>query len=175
MANLADVLLINRSDIMRLTPVNGNIDEDKFLGSIKTAQDIHLQPVVGTKLMDKCKQLVLDNTLDDPVNVNYKELVYTYITPALCFWTMWDFLPFMQYEIANGGVFQHNSENSATPSDESVTMLTQKFKDKAEFYSLVMSDYLCDNSTKYPELSQTTDGGELNAQGEDIFHGWNFS
>ena len=174
MADLADVLLLNRDDLMRITAFNGNIDEDKLLPHIKTAQDIHLRPVIGSKLMEKCKQLVADGTLNDSINANYKTLVYKYITPCLSFWSAWDAMPFIQYEIANGGVFQHNSENSATPSDESVIMLIQKFKDKAESYSTIMSDYLCDNSNKYPELNEATTGGEISPRGEDVFHGWNY-
>ena len=174
MADLSNVLLINRDDLMRVSSINGNIDFDKVSPHVKSAQDIHLQPVIGTKLMEKCKQLIADDTINDPGNADYKTLVYQYITPCLCYWTMWDFLPFMQYEIANGGVFQHNSENATTPADESVIMLIQKFKDKAESYSTIMSDYLCDKTNLYPELNEATKGGEINAQGEDIFHGWNY-
>ena len=157
---------------MRITALNGNIDEDKILPHIKTSQDIHLQPVIGTKLLDKCKQIIADGTLDEPTNSDYKILIEVWITPALVFWTMWDFMPFHQYTIANGGIYQHQSENSATPDDSSVTMLIQKFKDKAEFYGGRLTEYLCDNSTLYPELLSGTTGADLSAGGSDLFHGW---
>ena len=55
---MAEVLLINRADIMRLTGLNGNIDEEKILPHVKTAQDIHLQPIIGTNLLAKIKAFI---------------------------------------------------------------------------------------------------------------------
>ena len=172
MAN-ENVLLINRDDVMRLTGLKGNLDEDKLLPHIKSAQDIHLQTVIGTLLLDKCRLLVKDGELDTAGNEAYKLLVETYITPTLVFYTLWDAMPFLQYEVANGGIFQHNSENSATPTDETVMMLIQKFKDKAEFYGKRMTEYLCDNTPLYPELTASTSGAEMPDHGQDTFHGIN--
>ncbi len=169
---MAEILLINRADIMRLTGLNGNIDEDKILPHVNTAQDIHLQPIVGTKLIDKCKDLIEAGTLNDAGNEYYKDLVYIYITPTLVYLVMWDFIPFMQYEIANGGIFQHNAENSTTPSDESINMLIQKFKDKADFYVNRLTSYICDNSSNFPEINESVDGGEMSGQGAQTFSGW---
>jgi len=167
-----EVLLINRADIMRLTGLNGNIDEDKILPHVNTAQDIHLQPIIGTKLMQKCKDLIEAGTLGDVGNEAYETLVYTYITPALVFLVMWDFLPFMQYEIANGGILQHNSENSATPTEGEVNSLIQRFKDKATFYGTRLTDYLCDNQSSFAELTESTTGAEMDDSGQQIFKGW---
>ncbi len=167
-----EVLLINRADIMRLTGLNGNIDEDKILPHVLTSQDIHLQPIIGTKLLDKCKDLIEAGTIGDAGNEAYNTLVNTYITPTLVFLCMWDFMPFMQYEIANGGIFQHNAENSATPTVEEVNALIQKFRDKADFYGERMSRYLCDNESNYPELTEATSGAEMDDEGQQTFGGW---
>jgi hypothetical protein len=166
-------LLINRDDIMALTPLNGNIDEDKILPHVNTAQEIHLQPVVGTKLLDKCKSLIEAGTLNDAGNEVYATLVNIYITPYLVFLTMWDAMPFIQYSIANGGVYQHQSVNSATPTDANVGTLTARFKNKAEFYGDKLSSYLCDNTSLYPELTESIDGGEFNSGPQQSLTNWN--
>ena len=170
---MSEVLLINRADVMRLTGLNGNIDEDKILPHISTAQDIHLQPIIGTKLMDKVKELIEAGTLDDPGNEAYATLEYTYITPTLVFQVMWDFMPFQQYMIANGGIFQHNAETSATPTKDEVDALIQRFKDKAEFYADRLRDYLCDNTSSFAELSEAIDGGELHDGEIGTYTNWN--
>ena len=162
---MSEVLFINRADIMRLTGLDGSIDIDKVLPHVNTAQDIHLQPIIGSNLMDKCKELIEAGTLSDVGNEPYKTIVYTYITPALVFLTMWDAMPFIQYTIANGGVFQHNSENSSSPIDDSVNQLINRFKDKAAYYTRVLSEYICDNMSLYPELSQHVKGGQVGANG----------
>jgi len=164
------VLLINRADIMRLTGLNGNIDEDKILPHVATAQDIHLQTIIGTQLLEKCQTLIEDGELDDVGNEYYATLVYTYITPTLVYLVMWDYLPFQQFEIANGGIYQHNSENSNTATEDNVNMLITRFKDKAEFYGNRLSKYLCDNSSQFAELTESTD--QLSAGGQSNFSGW---
>jgi hypothetical protein len=169
---MAEVLLINRADIMRITGLNGNIDEDKILPHVKTAQDIHLQPIIGTNLMDKIKALITAGTLNDAGNEYYATLENTYITPTLVYLVMWDFLPFLQYEISNGGINQHTTENGINASEENMNMLVQRFKDKAEFYGNRLTDYMCDNSTEFPELSAAITGGELNDAGQQNFYNW---
>lgn len=161
---MSEVLLINRADIMRLSGVNGSIDIDKILPHVNTAQDIHLEPILGTKLIDKCKTLIAAGTIGDAGNEAYKTLVYNYVTPALVYLTLWDAMPFIQYTIANGGIFQHNSENSNSPIDDSVNQLIHRFKDKAAEYVRRLSDYICDHSSSFPEVSEAIVGGELRAQ-----------
>jgi|TARA_R100001530_G_scaffold83509_1_gene58252 hypothetical protein len=169
---MAEVLLINRADIMRITGLSGNIDEDKILPHVMTAQDIHLQPIIGTNLMQKVKDLIEDDELDDAGNEYYATLENTYITPTLVYLVMWDFLPFLQYEISNGGINQHTTENGISASEENMNMLIKKFKDKAEFYGNRMSDYICDNSSEFPEISAAITGGELNSEGQQNMGGW---
>ena len=50
---MAEALLITRSDLVRFTTVNGNVDTDKFIQYIKIAQDIHIQNYLGTDLLYK--------------------------------------------------------------------------------------------------------------------------
>ena len=50
---MATALLITRDDLVRFTAVNGNVDTDKFIQFIKSAQDIHIQNYLGTKLLQK--------------------------------------------------------------------------------------------------------------------------
>lgn len=169
---MAEVLLINRADIMRLTGLSGNIDTEKILPHINTAQDIHLQPIIGTNLLDKIKALITAGTLTFADNPYYYTLTYTYITPTLVYLVMWDFLPFLQYEISNGGINQHTTEDGQSASEENMNTLVKKFKDKAEFYGHRLSDYICDNSTEFPEVSEAIDGGELNNEGQQNFNGW---
>ena len=46
-------LFISRTDLVKNTILDGNIDTDKFTQFIKIAQDIHIQNYLGTKLYDR--------------------------------------------------------------------------------------------------------------------------
>jgi len=71
---MAEALLITRDDLVRFTSVNGNVDTDKFIQFIKIAQDVQIENYLGTKLVDKLKQLIEDNEVNDPGNEDYKFL-----------------------------------------------------------------------------------------------------
>ncbi len=158
MGALSNVLLINRDDLMTWTGINGNIDTDKMLPHVMTATDIHLQVILGTKLLDKCRQLVKDDELNLPENTDYENLVTNYITPVLVYYTMWDMMPFLTYSIQNGGIFQHQSENSASPDEAQMHMLIKRFKDKGEFYGRRLNDFMCANTTLFPEYHENGNG-----------------
>jgi len=154
---MADVLLINRDDIMTLTGTGGNVDTDRLLPHIKTAQDMHLQPVIGTQLYEKLLTIVGDGTWDNAGNELYATLINSYITPFLVYFTMVDFLPFQLYQIENAGVFRKTSDNAITAETEDMQMLVNAFRSKAEFHNRRLNEYLCSNSTSYPEYTSNTD------------------
>lgn len=152
MSELSNVLLINRQDVMTWTGLDGNLDTDKLLPHVMTATDTSIQPLTGTDLLNKVRKDVKDDTLTG----DYETLVLYYITPALVFYTMVDMIPFLSYQIQNGGIFLHQSENATTPTIEEMNQLIQHFRDKAQFYGKALSDYLCDNSTLFDELFTNT-------------------
>jgi len=170
MGALSNVLLINREDLMKWTGMGGNVDTDKMLPHVMTATDIHLKPILGTQLLDKCRTLVKAGELGDVGNEVYSTLVTDYITPVLVYYTMWDMLPFLTYQIENGGIFLHQSENSVTPDEPQMQMLVKKFKDKGESYGQELIRYLCSNSNSYPELFTNTDD-DISPSSRQTFQG----
>jgi len=57
-----EVLFITRQDLVKFTATNGNVDTDNFIQWIKVAQDIHLQNYLGTRLFNKLKTDIKNNT-----------------------------------------------------------------------------------------------------------------
>ena len=76
---MAEALLITRTDLVKFTAMNGNVDTDKFIQYIKIAQDIHIQGYLGTDLLEKIKADIVASTLTG----DYLTLVETYIKPML--------------------------------------------------------------------------------------------
>lgn len=171
MSALSNVLLVNRDDVMNWTGLSGNLDTDKILPHIATATEVHIQLILGTNLLDKCRTLVKDDQLSDAGNEAYNTLVVDYVAPVLVFYSMWDMMPFLTFQIQNGGIFQHQSETAVSPDETTMNMLVQRFKDKGEFYGRRLNDYLCANSTLYPELHNNTED-QMQANSKQLFHGW---
>ena len=143
-------LFISRTDLVKNTILDGNIDTDKFTQFIKIAQDIHIQNYLGTKLYERIENDIINDTLTG----DYLKLVTDYIQPMLIHYAMVDYLPFAAYQVKNGGVFKHSSENAETVSKDEVDFLIQKERDFAEYYTRRFVDYICFDNTKFPEYTE---------------------
>lgn len=153
---MATALFISRTDLVKNSILDGNVDTDKFIQFIKIAQEIHITNYLGSKLYDKISADIVANTLTG----DYLTLVSDFIQPMLIHFAMVEYLPFASYQIKNGGVFKHTSENAESVSKDEVEFLVQKQRDFSEYYTRRFVDYICFNSTKFPEY--------LNNSGSDI-------
>ena len=151
-------LFITINDLKRKSIIDGNVDADKLIQFIEVAQDTHIQNYLGGLLYKKLQALILAGTIDDAVNADYKLLLDDYVKPMLTWFTQSSYLPFAMYQISNGGVFKHRSENSETISLEEMRMMLAKVTETAEFYTRRFVDYMDYNSTLYPEYVSSTNG-----------------
>ena len=101
----------------------------------------------------------------------YETLLVTYIQPMLIHFAMVDYLPFAAYQIKNGGVFKHTSENAETVSKTEVDFLVNKARNTAEYYTQRFLDYINNNSNLFPEYNQNT-GGDVYPDSDATFNGW---
>ena len=103
-------LFISRDDLVRYTPISGNLDFDRVVQYIEIAQDIHVHELLGSNLYKKLQADILANTLTG----DYETLMTTHIKPILAQYALLEFLPFSQFSINNKGVFKHTSEAAET-------------------------------------------------------------
>jgi hypothetical protein len=164
---MAEALLITRTDLVKFTSMNGNVDTDKFIQYIKIAQDIHIQGYLGTDLLEKIKADIVASTLTG----DYLTLVETYIKPMLIHWAMVEYMPFAAYTIANKGVYKHSSENAENVDKIEVDFLIEKERKIAEHYTQRFIDYMCFNQSKFPEYN-TNSNGDMYPNTDTNFSGW---
>ena len=164
---MAKALLISRTDVVRFTNLNGNIDTDKFIQFVSISQDIHIQAMLGTKLLEKIQAEIIAGTLANP----YKDLLEIYIKPCLIHSAMLEFLPFSAVTIANKGVYKHGAENSETVSKEEIDFLVEKQRQTFMHYKDRFDSYICANSSDFPEYSSNT-GSDVSPSSDVNFTGW---
>ena len=148
-------LFITVVDLKQRSIIGGSVDPEKIVQFVEVAQDTHIQNYLGGKLYNKMQDLIINDTIDAPVNANYKTLLETYIKPMLIWYTQADYMPFSAFQISNGGVYRHNSENSQLASIEEINMLTRSALETAEFYTRRFMDYMDFNSELFPEYTST--------------------
>ena len=168
---MAKAILITTKDLKKYSILNGNVDNDKFIQYIAISQDIHLQGYLGTDLLEKIQTLITDGTINDAGNVDYLNLLETYIKPMLIHWVMVEYLPFSAYTLSNAGMYKHTSETSTSVDKNEVDYLVEKERDIAQSYTRRFIDFICENNTKFPEYTSNS-GADVRPNTNSDFGGW---
>lgn len=164
---MATALFIKRQDLVKNSILDGNVDTDKFIQYIKIAQEIHIRNYLGTDLYNKISADIIAGTLSG----DYLDLVNTYVQPMLIHYAMVDYLPFAAYQIKNGGVFKHRSENGDTATKEEIDFIVQKERDIAEYYTRRFIDYMSFNQESFPEYYSNSND-DIHPDTNATFNGW---
>ena len=163
-------LLITTTDLKKFSILDGNLDNDKFIQYISISQDIHIQQYLGTDLLEKLQSLIPDD-IDLPENSDYKDLLETYVKPMSIHWAAVEYIPFAAYNIANVGVVKHNSETSVSVEKNELDYLIERERDIAQSYTRRFIDYMCENSTLFPEYLSNS-GSDVKPAKKSDFTGW---
>ena len=153
---MSKALFITTTDLKKRSIISGNLDPDKIVQFIEVAQDTHIQNYLGGKLYKKMQTLITGNTIGQAANADYKTLLDDYIKPMLIWFAQSDYIPFAAFQISNGGVYKHRSENSDTASMEEVNMLARRALETAEFYTRRFMDHMDHFSYLYPEYLESS-------------------
>jgi len=165
---MATVLFITRTDLIKNSIIDGNVDTDKFIQFVKVAQQIEIKNYLGTALYDK---ISTDIASVSGLSGNYLTLVNEYVQPMLIWYAQSEFIPYSAYQIKQGGIYKHTSENAETVSKTEVDFLVQKARNTAEYYTQRFIDYINNNSGLFPEYSQNS-GGDVFPDSDATFNGW---
>ena len=166
---MATTLFINRTDLIRNSIMDGNVDTDKFIQFIKIAQEIDVQQLMGTKMYDGLTAAIPNINL--PANARWKTVLNDYIVPMLIWYAQSNYMPFAAYQIKNGGVFKHSSETAENVNKTEVDYLVGKAREYANYYSTRLVDYLCFNQSKFPEYTSNTND-DISPDTDTVFNGW---
>ena len=164
---MATALFISRTDLVKNSILDGNIDTDKFIQFIKIAQQIDVRNYLGSELYNRISNDITNSTLSG----NYLTLVNDYIQPMLIHFAMVQYLPFAAYQIKNGGIYKHQSENAESVNKDEVDYLVQKERDFAEYYTKRFIDYMAFNQTLFPEYTSNSND-DIYPDTNDLFNGW---
>jgi hypothetical protein len=165
---MAKALLITNKDLLVYSNFSGNVDSDKITQYIGIAQDIHIQNLLGTDLLEKIQADIVSSGA--PTG-NYLTLVNKWVKPALIHWSIVEMLPMISVTVANGGIFRHTPENANTLDKEEIDSLVSKERGYAVYYSDRLVDYLCNNSNLFPEYNSNTNE-DVHPSTDNNFCGW---
>tara|TARA_R110001606_G_C15136440_1_gene624019 strand:- start:32 stop:535 length:504 start_codon:yes stop_codon:yes gene_type:complete len=162
-----EVLFITKEDVVRFTDLNGNTDVDRFLSKVKIAQDLDVQVLLGTRLFERLKTDIINDTLADP----YLTLLEEKIKPIVIHYTMVQWLPSAPYVIGNKGVYKRTSENGQVVDANELIKMIENERSVAEAYAQRFIDYMCYNQSQFPEYFTNTND-DIYPTRRNYFNGW---
>ena len=169
---MATALFISRTDLVKNSIIDGNVDTDKFIQFIKVAQQIDIQNLLGTDLYNKIGADIASGASGGAgLSGNYLTLVNTYVQPTLIWFAQMNYIPFAAYQIKNGGVFKHSSETAQNVDKNEVDYLVGKAREYANYYSTRLVDYLSFNDNLFPEYNSNTNE-DIDPDTDTTFKGW---
>lgn len=164
---MSKAIFISREDLVRFTPISGNLDFDRVIQYVEIAQDIHIHELLGSRLYEKLQADVLGSALSG----NYLILVNTYIKPVLSHYSFLEFLPFSQFVIGAKGVFKHTSEAANNIEKSDLNMMAEATRDTAQHYAKRLVEYIRANPNIFPEYYTNTND-DIRPNKKVDFGGW---
>jgi len=151
---MMNTLLISEAKMKRFTDINNALDPDLISATIRESQIIHITRLLGSKLYDKIISDVDAGTLAG----NYKTLVDSYVQDALIYWSYYESLETIYLRPRNAGLVKPTGgENNIDADIALYDKKRQSIKNKAEYFSERLVDYLCYNGSLFPEYGQEVD------------------
>lgn len=143
------VYLISVDELMERTTIDKNVETKIIESSIFDAQEIDLQNVLGTRLLNKLKTDIIAGTITGV----YKTLLDDYIYNYLIKTSERRALLFMWIKFRNKGLMQQNSENSNPVDFETFNKVRSELLNDIEFYENKLKAYLLDEQSNLPEFA----------------------
>lgn len=149
------VLWISPAKVKENSNVLENVDDFYLRNAILKAIDIKLTPILGNNLVNYVNDLIITNTLNDPANIVYKELVDDYSQQAIIYAAIAELLPEVSYKITTKGLLQFDNENSSAASLTQINFMIQRYEDQSEYW-LGRTRLYCMEKERLSELPQYT-------------------
>lgn len=150
---MQNILMISEAKLKAFTDINNNLDVDLIKSTIREAQIVHITRLLGQKLYDKIITEIDNNTISGV----YKSLLENYIQDALIYWSYYESLESIYLRPRNNGLLQpQGGENSLSVDMQLYDKKRQSVKNKAEYFSERLVDYLCFNDELFPEYGTET-------------------
>lgn len=154
-----NVLLTNENLIKSATNIFDNINGNYLLPSIKIAQDLDLEDVIGTVLKEELQKQVYENKFKE----NYKILLDVYIQPFLTYSAIVRLIPTVSYKITNAGVVKTDDEKMTSLSPNDIDKVKAEYQKIADSYRSKLGRFLMANYNVYPELKEYRDVSDIRA------------
>lgn len=145
-----EVILVSADQVKTYSNISENTSDKMIFTAILDAQQIELQSIIGSRLLDKICSLVKDRTISG----SYKELLDNYIQPFLIRQVASEIIIPISYKIGNFGVAQSSDDHLEASQLKDISFVKNYYLDKANTAKKRLQDYLISERLSFPELNE---------------------
>ena len=150
---MAEIILTSEKFVKSVTSVSDNIAGKYILPSLREAQEQGLKGILGDALLAKLKDLVATKQIDEESNAAYKILLDR-CQYYLAYAAIVEVTNKVSYKIGNFGVAKSADENLQVASQDEIGKMQYYYQSKADAHCLDLQNFLLQNRTDYPELTE---------------------
>ena len=148
-----EVFLTNETFVRSVTNIDDNVQSKYLLSAIREAQEVNLQEIIGSALLEKLKSLVAGGSIEDSGNTAYKKLVEQ-SQLFLAYQVIAKICIIASVKISNGVLQTTSDENLNPVSIEDSFTVRDYYQAQADFFASRLQAFILNNKADYPELSQ---------------------
>ena len=144
---MTNTLIISEAKLRQFTDLNDSVDTELLKNAVRTAQDISVQRILGTKLYKK----ILSDIDASSLTGNYKTLVDDYVQDFLLYAAYYEALEAIYIRPRNNGLLTPTGGENSIEVDRSLfNVKRQNTKNKMMFYADRLSAYLAEEQSLFP-------------------------
>lgn len=167
-----EVLFVSETKLKSFTAINQNVDMALLVSNIFIAQEVHLQPVIGSKgyhyLQNTIRSSQLSGTTISDVDRN---LLDNFIAPVCIHAAYFEALPDIWVRNMNKGLIQGNTEQGTGVDIKSMAYFRGIAQSRYQFYLQRLQDQLQAYSSDYPWYFSYTDKDGMPSAQTNYFSG----
>lgn len=146
------VYLINPTAIKDITNLSDNLSDKYIRSALREAQDIGLNQVLGTRLLERLYTLVSTGDIKNTENAKYKKLLDSHISYYLAYETITNVVVIASVKIDNAGAVTSDAEKTNGLELKDIFKIESYYRQKADFYKSRLQAYLRMEHDNFPEL-----------------------
>lgn len=151
---MSKVLFVSEQYMRDTFFISDNVESKYINQAVSVAQDIQFQEVIGETLYEKLKQLIIDKTIGEEENKTYKKLINK-SQMFIGFSAVTELSVNTTVKLSNAGLNRAvDTENFQVLQNKDMFEIRKYYENQADFYKRRLQEFLLDNRSDYPELSE---------------------
>lgn len=130
--------------------VDENVDDNKIVSVILSAQRLYIRPIIGKRLYQEIALQIINAGGLNPLTADNSILLNDYIAPCLGKYVMMELRPTTTHQLTNKGSQTKTGEFAQPDGDETIKWLMDKDLIKAGIFGKDLIEFLCENRETYP-------------------------